>query len=209
VTKIDILSEAAKVALQKTCGDPVRAVLLFKRRVQREIARTKLIPITQERIKERLSYDPLTGHFHWLQARRDRIGKRAGGPMLNKYWHIRVDDVDYYAHHLAWLYMTGEMPALYVDHRNGDGMDNSWYNLREVSQSLNMANARSQTNKKTGLPRGVKYRPSGRLRYRAAIKRAGRTIYIGSYKTADEAATAYETKSRELFGEYSYAHIAN
>ena len=98
---------------------------------------------TQARLKEMLSYDPATGVFTW---RIDRSGGvRAGdiaGSRRDKHATIGVDGSQLYAHRLACLYMTGDVPAkgMHVDHINRDGMDNRWDNLRVVSHGQNMRN---------------------------------------------------------------------
>ena len=43
---------------------------------------------------------------------------------------INIDGIEYYAHDLAFLYMTGEVPKGEVEHINGIKDDDSWKNLR-------------------------------------------------------------------------------
>ena len=61
---------------------------------------------------ELLSYDPLTGVFHW-RVKRKRVfaGDIAGSITPIGYRMIAVAKKDYAAHNLAWLWMTGEWSA--------------------------------------------------------------------------------------------------
>ena len=85
--------------------------------------------ITEARLKERLHYDPDTGIFTWLKMSRQpkRLGSVAGG-RCDGYIQIYLDGLIYRAHRLAWLYMTGEWPVGYLDHKNGVRDDNRWCN---------------------------------------------------------------------------------
>lgn len=160
--------------------------------------------LTQRRLKEVLSYDPASGHFSWTGAQPGtRAGKRAGcvrACMGKRYWGIRVDRRLYFAHRLAYLYVKGCWPVATVDHRNGDGMDNSWENLRPATQSENLRNARSR---QADRPFGGYYFDKGEKRWRAAMRIDGRQKTIGLFDTAEEAASAYVETSLEVFGEFS------
>lgn len=105
--------------------------------------------LTQDELKTLLHYDPETGDFTWrldLGPGRPDAGDVAGRIQLKKcgksYRDIGIRGRRYYAHRLAHLYMTGEWPEDQVDHRNGDGTDNRWVNLRDVSDQENSMNVR-------------------------------------------------------------------
>jgi len=163
--------------------------------------------LTQERLKELLSYDPLTGVFLW---RVDRGGKRVGevaGCRKRTYTMISVDDVIYRAHHLAWLYMTGELPGLFVDHRDLDKHNNGWSNLRLATKSQNMANVGRIKSNKSGF-KGVSHYRAGESYgkpWQASIGRGGKSYHLGHFATEEEAHAAYVAAAEKMFGEFARA----
>lgn len=170
--------------------------------------------LTYERLREALHYDPMTGVFTWLipgcgpgGGGVRGVGKPAGRVSKAGYVRLSVDNVRYRAHRLAWFYMTGQWPALQVDHKNGVRHDNRWRNLREATQVQNSANMMRQR-PASGMPKGVicyKNSRTGTVRYRAHIMVDGRSIYLGSFRQLQEAADAYSAAAREHFGEFARA----
>lgn len=160
--------------------------------------------LTQSRLKELLSYDPETGHFHWLKAwGRRRMDRPAG--CFNKrdgYLLIGIDRVVYQAHRLAWLYVHGSMPRGVIDHANGNGLDNRLSNLRAASQAQNLQNRGKQTNNTSGF-KGV-YLHSQNKRWVARITVNGRCHALGCYSTPEEAHAAYSAAALRLHGPFAH-----
>ena len=97
--------------------------------------------LTQDDLKERLSYDPLTGIFIWKTAYQSRyIGKEAGSYHCDGYKHISIKKVLYLSHRLAFLYMEGSFPEEDTDHINRVRSDNRWCNLKRTTASDNNYN---------------------------------------------------------------------
>ena len=120
--------------------------------------------ITQTELKEILHYNPLTGEFHWRKnIRRVAKGQIAGTVICRHYTSglhhraIGIRGKTYYAHRLAWLYMTGAFPVKGIDHRDRNGLNNIWLNLREATQSVNMLNSSIRYTRK-GKCKGVSFR---------------------------------------------------
>lgn len=162
-------------------------------------------PIDQAVLKHLIRYDPETGVFVWLPRANAKAwntryaGKEAGYVWKatggRQYRSIRIFDWPFLAHRLACLYVTGEWPAVDVDHEDGDGLNNRWTNLRPATKSQNGANRPANRNNKTGF-KGVSMHAG---RFRAAIK--GRVL--GYRDTAEEAAALYAEAAATEFGEFA------
>lgn len=90
-----------------------------------------------------------------------------------------------------------------VDHIDGDGLNNQKYNLRNCFRSGNMRNRR-YTGKVEYL--GVHIRKN-RGTYVATIHFNKNLKYLGSFKTAEEAAIAYNKAAIEIHGEFARLNI--
>jgi len=159
-------------------------------------------PITLKRLKEVLSYDPLTGEWTWLiYVGRMRPGDRAGTPDrdVGNRLLIKVDGRQYQAARLAWLYMKGHWPPRQIDHEDTDASNGRWLNLRLASISQNGANRGKQSNNSSG-HKGVSWQCG---KWRAKIACRGVLYLLGRYDNLNEAAAAYERKAIELFGEFA------
>jgi hypothetical protein len=93
------------------------------------------------------------------------------------------------------------LPGFQVDHRNGNGLDNRRFNIRIATVVDNARNTRIHRDNKVGF-KGVHFdKRNGK--FRAHIGLNGRSRYIGSYKTAENAAKAYDEAAIEYFGEFA------
>lgn len=95
--------------------------------------------------------------------------------------------------------ILGIPPGEIVDHKNHDTLDNRDANLRPASHSLNGANNR-QSKSNTSGHKGI-YPVRGK--WRAIITKDRNRIHIGYFDTFNQAATAWEAKAIELFGEFA------
>jgi len=156
------------------------------------------VTLTQEQIKEFLSYDPLTGIFKWaVNRRRIKHGTIAGSVNSRGYVRISLFDKSYFAHRLAWLYMTGEWASM-IDHKNGNKSDNKWSNLRLANPAINAQNVRAATSRSRIGVLGVSPPARGKTRFKAAIQISGKSVHLGYHDTADKAHAAYVAAKRQL-----------
>ena len=155
--------------------------------------------ITQAELKETLHYDPLTGIFTWAKktGKSVIIGNRAGYLKSNGYITIQLNGIAYFAHRLAWLYVTGIMPIKFIDHKDGNPSNNWFDNLRESTPLQNMQNMRKPSkNNKTGFL-GVSFSKQ-RLKFEAVIAVKGKRKSIGFFTTPELASAAYIAEKRKL-----------
>jgi hypothetical protein len=90
-----------------------------------------------------------------------------------------------------------------VDHKDNNGLNNQKSNLRNCTRSQNMQNIHRKDNCK-----GVYFEKSSR-RYMSRIRANKITIYLGRFKTQEEAAEAYNTAAIKYFGEFANINSIN
>lgn len=156
-------------------------------------------PITHERVKELVVYNPETGVFiNRISRGKARQGMPCGGKSdVNGYIRFVLDGYFIYANRLAWFYVYGVWPSGEADHINRIKKDNRIQNLRDVTHNENMANrARSGRPNKVGL-KGVRISKEGN-RFVAQINTGGKCLHLGSFKEAGHAGAAYRIAAAAL-----------
>lgn len=157
--------------------------------------------ITQEYLKECLTYFPDTGIFIWNKRPdhhfynyywRDKFKNECEGNIAGRlgelgYWVISINSVIKSAHRWAFLYMTGELP-ISIDHINHIRSDNRWSNLRIATQSENCRNMPLLSSNSSGFC-GVSWSKT-KNNWRAYIKIGEKTIHLGYFKSKDNAIAA-------------------
>jgi hypothetical protein len=86
-----------------------------------------------------------------------------------------------------------------VDHIDGDGLNNTKSNLRKATRQENTRNRKLLKSNTTGY-RGVSYR--GDRKAFVARVNINKPIYLGYFKTAEEASKVYETYIKSNYGEF-------
>ena len=164
------------------------------------------VNLTQAELKEVLRYEPRTGKFFWAKSMppRGRVGQEAGwvAPYATgKRIKIAIRGTEFPAHRLAWLYMTGEWPKQEIDHRDGDGTNNRWANLREATSSENLRNCPAPRTNTTGHKGTCFDKKTGK--FIAGLRVNGRRMNLGSFETHEEAIRAYRAAARKHHGEFA------
>ena len=154
--------------------------------------------VTQNLLKEFVSYNPESGVFIWLKGYNNRnVGKVAGMIDCEGYRCIKFKGRIFRAHHLAWMYMHGEFPNSVMDHVDGNRANNAIANLRVVTFAGNSQNQKiAHKDGKYGLL-GVD-KLSHRKLFRARIATNGKRVTLGYFKTSEEAHEAYVEAKRKL-----------
>ena len=172
--------------------------------------------ITPADVRAALYYDSATGIFTWRERPSDSPANRRfntrftgtiAGTIAKKkaksYLQIRLHGRIYYAHRLAWAYMTGEWPppGFEVDHEDRDGLHNWWTNLRLATSTQNNANFPKPSHNTSGF-KGVSFLRD-RMKYRAAIQISGKTHILGYFDDPEDAHAAYRKAASTAFGTFS------
>lgn len=95
------------------------------------------------------------------------------------------------------------MGEKYIDHINGNGLDNRKCNLRMYTEpKFNAANRSVRDGKKLSKYKGV-YKDSRTNKYTAYCS----TFYLGTFNTEEEAVIAYNEKAIELYGKFARLNV--
>ncbi len=97
-------------------------------------------------------------------------------------------------------FVLGVPVGCQIDHRDGNGLNNSRSNLRLADGTGNRANSALCRNATSGF-KGV-HKSKG-TRWRARIMYHYKRQNLGCFATRQEAARAYDAKAIELFGEFA------
>lgn len=138
-----------------------------------------------------LDYNSLTGIFTWKDTRRGKvkIGDVAGCKhKSNGYIYIKLDNVDYSAHRLAFYYTHKYYPENEIDHINRVRDDNRSINLREVSYSCQSRNSKLSIKNTSGI-KGVCWAKVDN-KWHAYIWANGKSKSLGYYNSFDDAVYA-------------------
>lgn len=177
----------------------------------------KLMPA--EQLRGLFTYDPTSGVLFWLPRKIEAFAtanaaatwntryanKPAGTRMLGKQGRPEAVLVGYKGqlykvHRIIWAIVHGSIPEdLEVDHRNSNPFDNKLDNLRLATHAQNMANRAIRSSRPLSLS-GAYIRSR---RFRASISVAGKTKYLGTFNSAEEAHAAYCQAAVLLRGEFA------
>lgn len=146
-------------------------------------------------VTDSMSYNPETGLLRWavdyLYPRKRRRGELVIECSGNKSHTVSLFGRNMTVVRLIWYHQTGDWPEV-IDHINGVRDDNRWCNLRAANYSQNSFNRK----KKPSV-----YFDKGRWRTRP-ISKNFKTYNLGVFDTESEALAVYESKARELYGDF-------
>ena len=151
------------------------------------ISKAKQAGLNVEMLKDILSYDATTGIFTWAKSRGNGIkkGDRAGCLEGSGYIGIKINNVIYKAHRLAWLYFYGVWPPHFLDHPNRIKTDNRIINLRESDDVDNQRNCNLRIDNTSGLA-GVHWNKA-EGKWKASITVSSKILHLGTHADKFEA----------------------
>lgn len=132
-------------------------------------------------------------------------------------WSARLGHSGYYAekrkekgkeHIMLAEYVLGitSTTKIFIDHKDGNTLNNQKLNLRICTCSQNAMNQRKQNRKTTSKYKGVHWHKRER-KWVAHIGYEKKNIWIGYFKTENEAGEAYNKAALKYFGEFARLNI--
>ena len=143
-----------------------------------------------------LAYNPHTGVVTYKVSRGSKKTGSLAGYVDKGRRRVVIQRKPYELARVIYKMQTGEDTALWVDHIDGDALNNRWDNLRLVTPNQNIQNRRRRDGKLPGV-------------YLNGSKWASRVIYKGKayvtsgFPTAEAAHEHYCQRKNELCGEHS------
>jgi len=139
------------------------------------------------------------GELYWKQPGKSRqMGRPAGGINGDGYRRIKINGKLYAVHRLVWV-MHGNDPVPFVDHINGEVLDNRIENLRAATHSQNCMNRRVRFDSKSGV-KGVTWKKN---KWYTCVILDYKRHSAGSFDNKEEAIVALDKLREELHGEFA------
>lgn len=181
-----------------------------------------------EYLRQLLDYDPETGQLRWkprneemfsagntsqavrCRAWNNRYAGQIAGTIFGTPPHNYISVTfltqegkrKFLAHRIIWTMVTGEPPTHDIDHRDGDGSNNRWRNLRAATHAQNMRNVR-RLHPSTSRFKGV-YFAKREGKWQAYITAHGTRLALGYHATEEGAARAYDQAAKRVHGEFAH-----
>ena len=167
--------------------------------------------IDVDAVNKWLLYENQSGIFYWKKSPMYKVkaGDKAGALLRNgcgnNYLTITVHGKRYLAHRIVATLFLGANPSDFVDHINGNGLDNRVENLEWCTQEENQIHAYRNN---LQIPNnGVKFsnNTSGYVgvtkcgkKWKAQIRHNNTLIYLGVYDDKEKAYEIYMEKLKEI-----------
>ncbi len=141
---------------------------------------------------------PLINHYKWYARNEKREGRDCWNVAANvtfpngKRTSVRL-------HHL----ILHPAPTQEVDHKDHNVFNNTRENLRLCSRGQNNWNQRRRIDNQSGFKGLTRRVRSGRITWEVYIQINKKRQFFGTYLDPVEAAKAYDTAARQLFGEFA------
>jgi hypothetical protein len=175
----------------------------------------KRIPLPETcHLHELFTYEPETGKLCWAVnpkggnykgniAGTVHIKKDKDGKILEKRRIVTVKYQRYLASRIIWKMQTGRDPIEFIDHRNGDALDDRWENLREATVQQNNQNRIGRRKSLSGI-KGVYFdatRPGKPWQTYIVVNNIKK--HLGRFATAEEAIAARQEAASKQYGEFA------
>lgn len=165
-----------------------------------ETLKLKYKPLLKK-AKELFNYDRVNGELiSKVSHAKRKKGFPTGSKSKDGYVTVSINSKNYLRHRIIFLLEQGYIPDI-LDHINGNRGDDRIENLRPVNISQNSQNKKINSNNNSGYT-GVSHNVETND-WSSELKINGKKIFLGRYKTKEDAAVVRTIAELEYFGEYS------
>jgi HNH endonuclease len=166
-----------------------------------------------EYLRSRLRYNKRTGvltwrkrpieHFYSAQYQKRWNTRYADKPAFTSttkkgYKSGAIDKRLFQAHRVIWKLVTGKDPVDLIDHKDNDGSNNRWKNIREATNGQNMLNMPSRRSR---LDRGVQQTRDGK--WAVFIFSRKNLKYLGRFARKADAIAVRRKAELKYHGEFA------
>ena len=152
-----------------------------------------------EKVRELFDYKD--GELFWKKiGPNKRTDRPAGTVNRDGYRRIKYMYKLYAVHRLVWTY-HGNEPVDFIDHINGDVLDNRIENLRAATHSQNCMNTRLRSDNTSGI-KGVRWSKL-KQKWIGTVGVNYKNYCAGEFDTKEKAAEAVAKLRQELHGEFA------
>ena len=147
-------------------------------------------------------FEYFEGYLFWKKTNfyRIKVGDLVGCDNGAGYLTTKISGKCYKIHRIIWIMHYGQIPeGIMIDHINGIKDDNRIENLRLATHGQNRRNSRKDIDSENNL-KGVYLTKYGTYQSRIFIN--GKTKYLGTFNTKEDAHLAYCFVAKEIFGEF-------
>lgn len=159
----------------------------------------KMTPEFIEKLHDLFTYDGENLRWGGSKGNQAKLNSICGG-IVQGYRRIGIDGEYWPAHRLIWAFVHGKEPEGFIDHINGNKLDNRIENLRECTNAENLRNRGPNKNNKFGI-KGISRLPS--KNFSSYIRFLGKRIHLGTFTCVGKAIKARKQAEHKYFGEFA------
>ena len=149
-------------------------------------------------------FDYRDGFLFWKTPRKNvRVGAVAGSVDAKGYVRIMLERKVYLAHRIVYALHHENVPN-FVDHRDGNPLNNRVENLRACTQAENAQNRKRQVNNTSGV-KGV-YWNRAKNKWMARVMADGQREFLGYFEHLPDASKAVMAARIRAHADFSRNH---
>lgn len=152
-------------------------------------------------LRETFSYGAYTGDITSRVTRTSRKKGECADCIVGRYKMVYINGGHYYSHRVAWALFFGMEPGGFIDHIDGDRLNNRISNLRVTTHPMNMCNRPAPKHNTSGV-KGVHHRrDNGKWRVTINVNR--KHISLGEFTSLEEAKSVIGEARHRLHGKFA------